>query len=345
MSVVPMKLLTITGPANLIDDVICTCLVNEQFHPVEASRVSGGSQNLPVSWSNQWKELLSTAEDLMETMDIPKEFLDFRQETLTMDLAKSYLDEVSAHLGEVASQREDLKRRIEDNAQDVEDLNKFLQLPSDLEEIYHLNYVRFRFGRMPREAYNACPSSSPKSMRSFSIPTQVGQDYAYLVYITPKNRGRRNDNLMSTLGFERMRLTGHTLGTPEETAHMLEEDSRQCEGSLAALEQDYATWLSDQRQKLQLTYSYIRFLYEAGEIKKYATQTLDGSFTLYGWVPASETDRVTARLSAFPDLLSSAEDPEQVKDEEPPVLLKNNFWARLFQPFTEMYGLPTLSRI
>ena len=36
-----------------------------------------------------------------------------------------------------------------------------------------------------------------------------------------------------------------------------------------------------------------------------------------------------------------AEDaPSTIQMETPPVKLKNNFWARLFQPFTEMYGLP-----
>ncbi len=341
MSVVPLKLLTVTGPVDRMDDVICTCLVNEQFHPVDATRVGGGSQALPFAWSNQWKDLLAKAEDLMQTMDVPKEFLDFRQEPLSMEAAAGYLDELAAHLEEVSSKRETLARRLEDNTRDVEDLQKFLQLPSDLEEIYHLNYVRFRFGRMPREAYNALTVKLSQMDEIILYPTQVEPEYAYLVYITPKNRAGKADNLMNSLGFERMRLTAHTLGTPEETAHMLEEDNRSCEQELEALEADYTAWLAAQRQRLQITYSYIRFLYEAGEIKKYAARTLDGSFTLYGWVPAAETDRITKRLSAHPDILVSAEDPEQVKGESPPVLLKNNFWARLFQPFTEMYGLPT----
>ncbi len=341
MSVVPMKLLTVTGPVDHIDNVICTCLVNEQFHPVEATHVGGGSQTLPYTWSNQWKALLSTAETLMDTMAVPKEFLDFRQEPLSMEQAKDYLSQLSAHLEEVSAQRAELSRRIEDNARDVEDLKKFLQLPSDLEEIYHLNYVRFRFGRMPREAYNALSVKLAQMDEILLYPTQVEQDYAYLVYITPKNRARKADNLMNSLGFERMRLTAHTLGTPEETAHMLEEDTQACRQSLTALEADYSAWLSSEQQKLQLTYSYIRFMYEAGEIKKYAARTLDGSFTLCGWVPAAEVNRITQRLSAFPDIMSSADDPAQVKGDSPPVLLKNNFWARLFQPFTEMYGLPT----
>ena len=51
MSVVPMKMLTVAGPAGAIDDVICTCLINQQFHPVETSAVAGKSMKLtPLAW-------------------------------------------------------------------------------------------------------------------------------------------------------------------------------------------------------------------------------------------------------------------------------------------------------
>ena len=78
MSVVPMKMLTVAGPAESIDDVICTCLVNEQFHPVEAARVANNDHLIPFEWTNPWQDTLSTAENLLEAMHIPLEFRDFR---------------------------------------------------------------------------------------------------------------------------------------------------------------------------------------------------------------------------------------------------------------------------
>ena len=86
MSVVPMKMLTVAGPAGAIDDVICTCLINQQFHPVETSAVAGKSMKLtPLAWSNPWQDLLSTAQKLLEEMDIPFTFQDFRQQQLAGD--------------------------------------------------------------------------------------------------------------------------------------------------------------------------------------------------------------------------------------------------------------------
>ena len=99
MSVVPMKMLTVAGPAAQIDEIICTCLVNEQFHPLEATHISGSDGHMmPFTWNNPWQEPLGTAEKLLETMGISLGFEDFRSEQLTFQNAKDYLDKASSVL-------------------------------------------------------------------------------------------------------------------------------------------------------------------------------------------------------------------------------------------------------
>ncbi len=340
MSVVPMKMLTVTGPADSIQDVICTCLMNEQFHPVEAARVAGNRNLIPFEWTNPWQDALTQAEKLMDAMGLPLSFADFRQQNLSMETAKARLEEISAALTGYSQRRSDLQNRIQDNTRDVQDLEKFLQLPGSLEDIYNLNYVRFRFGRMPRESYDSLTLKLSQMDDLILYPTQLGTDYVYLVYVTPKSRVSKTDNFINSLGFERMRLTSHTLGTPGQTSQMLEEDTQRCRQELEQLETQYAAWVTETQNHLMLTYSYVRFMYEASEIKKYAVHSDDSSFMLFGWVPAKELGRIKQRFSVFPDVMLSADSPSTVKGEDPPVLLKNNFWARLFQPFTEMYGLP-----
>ncbi len=340
MSVVPMKMLTVTGPAAQIHDVVCTCLINEQFHPVEASRMAGSRGLMPLAWTNSWQEALTQAETLMDAMGLPLAFTDFRRDPEAVDRAEQQLSDIRAELDQFSHQREELKARIQGNQRDIQDLEKFVQLPGSLEDIYHLNYVRFRFGRMPRESYDSLSVKLPQMEELILYPTQIETDYVYLVYVAPKSRVSKADNLLGSLGFERMRLTSHALGTPGQTSQMLEEDTLRCRQELEELEQRYAAWVTETGDRLRLLYSYVRFLYEAGELQKYAVQSEDGTFTLCGWVPAKELRRIQDRFAAFPDVMLTADSPSAVKGEAPPVLLKNNFWARLFQPFTEMYGLP-----
>ncbi len=339
MSVVPMKMLTITGASTLIDDVICTCLVNEPFHPVEASRISGNSIR-PFAWTNPWMDLLSISETLLESLDIPREFRDFRSTSPSMDSSKTYLELLSESIKALSTQKTALQDRIQTNSQDIRDLEKFTQLPSSLEDIYHLHHIHLRFGRIPRQSYDTLDIRLSGQDAILVYPTQLDPDFAYLVYVTPRNHTSKADSFMASLGFERMQLTSHALGTPEETAHQLELDTQNCQQELTRLESEYNMLIEQARTPLLTTYSYIRFMYEAGEVKKYAVYTDDTSFMICGWVPAKDLPHIENRFSAFPDVVLSAESPDAKKGDMPPVLLKNPLLGRLFQPFTEMYGLP-----
>ena len=341
MSVVPMKMLTVAGPAGAIDDVICTCLINQQFHPVEASTVAGKSMKLtPLAWSNPWQELLSIAQKRMEEMEIPFGFQDFRQAQLTRENAAEWLDTLSQQKAAFDQKEHLLTTQIRENTQAVEDLQRFAGLPSNLTDIYHLGYVRFRFGRMLREAFDSLNVKLGEKDEIILYPTELGQDFVYLCYVTPKSCAAKSDRFMDSLGFERMRLTDHVSGTPEDSARLLEGDTQSCQQALSQLHAEYEGWKQENSLRLQTVYSYLRFMYAAGEIKKYAALAEDQTFLLCGWIPSKELPKLHAAFGAFPDVMLAEDDPGAVKSETPPVKLKNNFWARLFQPFTEMYGLP-----
>ena len=341
MSVVPMKMLTLAGPGDAIDHVICTSLVNQQFHPVEAEGIlSKNTHMVPLSWNNPWQEPLSMVQKLMEQMEIPFAFADFRQEALDLDTARERLGALNGQFRQFADTRQQLERRISENTHEVEDLQRFAGLPSNLSEIYHLGYVRFRFGRMLREAFDSLSVKIEDNPEIILYPTQLGQDYVYLCYVTPKSCAGKSDRLMDSLGFERMRLTEHVAGTPEDTAVMLEADTNASREKLSRNQAAYDSWKQQATGELLLLYSYLKFMYGAGEIKKYAVMTEDQTFLLCGWAPVSAVAEIQKSLEPFPDVMLAQDDPASVKEQTPPVLLKNNFWARLFQPFTEMYGLP-----
>ena len=144
------------GPAETLNDVICTCLINEQFHPVEASGIAGKNAHLvPVSWSNPWQEPLSLVQKLLEETGLSCQFRDFRMAGLSLDTAKEQLSALNDAYDHYAQTQMRLEQQIEENTHEVQDLQKFAGLPSDLTDIYHLDYVRFRFGRMLREAFDS----------------------------------------------------------------------------------------------------------------------------------------------------------------------------------------------
>ena len=63
MSVVPMKLLTMAGPLERFDEVVRTCVIDQQFHPESTLQMMHGVKGLmALDYSNPYAALLRRAE-------------------------------------------------------------------------------------------------------------------------------------------------------------------------------------------------------------------------------------------------------------------------------------------
>lgn len=88
---------------------------------------------------------------------------------------------------------------------------------------------------------------------------------------------------------------------------------------------------------------YIEILYDAestrlvSEKAKKKLSSTEQCIHLCGWIPENESERVSGALSKF-NCAFEIEDPSE--DEEPPVLLRNNFFARTFEWVLGMYSYP-----
>ncbi len=68
----------------------------------------------------------------------------------------------------------------------------------------------------------------------------------------------------------------------------------------------------------------------------------DSLVLLEGWAPAAEVDEISRQMDVK-GVFFDVEDPETGDDI--PIKLKNNRFARLFEPLTEMYSLPNYSEL
>ncbi len=63
-------------------------------------------------------------------------------------------------------------------------------------------------------------------------------------------------------------------------------------------------------------------------------------FVVIGFIPKSEEERFRSLFADLPDIRLNIKPPESDPRLTPPVQLKNNFFAKPFEMFTEMYGAP-----
>ena len=66
MSVVPMKLLTVAGPLARFDDVMASCVIDQEFHPENALQLMKKVSGLrPLSFTNPYTPLLRRVEEVI----------------------------------------------------------------------------------------------------------------------------------------------------------------------------------------------------------------------------------------------------------------------------------------
>jgi V/A-type H+-transporting ATPase subunit I len=75
-----------------------------------------------------------------------------------------------------------------------------------------------------------------------------------------------------------------------------------------------------------------------------ASNAADGNLkVLTGWLPKDKTEEFNAFLETQSTVYFANEKPEA--NDQPPILLKNNRFARLFEPLTKLYSLPNYGEL
>ena len=92
MSVVPMKLLTVAGPLARFDDVMASCVIDQEFHPENALQLMKKVSGLrPLSFTNPYTPLLRRAEEVMTSLGLEPAYASVGED-LNPDALPAYFD-------------------------------------------------------------------------------------------------------------------------------------------------------------------------------------------------------------------------------------------------------------
>ena len=339
MSVVPMKLLTMAGPLERFDEVVRTCVIDQQFHPESTLQMMHGVKGLmALDYSNPYAALLRRAEEVADEAGVPLDYAPF-DPSLDSDGLSAYFDQLEQEMLSLKRRQQTLQQQAEESRTAAEQLENLRGLGTDLDELWGLDYVRFRYGWMPRETFDSFQVTLNDEEDIFFFPTTLGSHRVYGVYFTTQEAHRRVDTLFNSLHFTRIHIDVQPHGTAEAAIAAL---GRQAEQDALAADQAgraLATRRAEERKRLLSGYSYLRYQNECYDLRRYACRSRD-SFYLSGWVPAEAVNAFQEKMSRFPNLSCVVDDAGDVEYLKPPTKLKNSFLGRVFQPFLEMYGLP-----
>ena len=339
MSVVPMKLLTLAGPLDQFDQVVSTCVVDQQFHPENALRLMGGVKGvLPMEGANPYAPLLRRAEEVAREAGVELAYAPFPDKLPRKELS-AYFDGLEARVLELTRRKEELERQAAESAAVVEQLEYLRGIGTDLDELWGLEYARFRYGYLPRETYDSFQETLNQEEDILFVPTTVGPRRVYGVYFTTKDARNRVDMLFSSLHFTRVNLEVQPHGTVDQATAELTAQAEAKKQKAAQAAEELKALREQEKGRLLSDYAYLRYHSECRDLRRYACRSRD-SFYLVGWVPEDALDGLREKMAKFSELSCVIDVADDVEGFKPPTKLKNPFLGRVFQPFLEMYGLP-----
>lgn len=343
MAVAPIKSIGIIGLMSELDKVIKVCGQSQVFHPDEATHFYSDTKNfVPIADKNPYSEFLSELEDLLQMAGIKPEYTETRRFKVNEAGLRDYLDGLDKELGGLIREHTAVEQQMEQCRRSLEETSHFFGMDLEMDKINACRFIKANFGRLPKESYQKLDAYSDNPYLVF-FPCTSDETHYWGVYIAPVEKSDDIDRIFSALYFEHYEISGMD-GTPEQHFEKLQGEFSELEKRFeetSALVEEYK---KQHLGELMRYYSKLKELDTCYSVKKYVLK-YHKSFILVGWIPAEEEEQMLQKLNAVNSVECTVSDGKDELKHIPPTRLKNNFFARPYEFFVDMFGLPSYNEI
>ncbi len=336
-----MKLVRVDGLLSHLDELIASCCLTGDFHPEPAVQHMSGSlgyvtlseENPYTSDVQQMEELFALAgqtDDLPQLTGKPRHIKDEELERV---------HQAAARLHDLSAEREQLQADKQDLQESLSKYSHFKGLDVPLDQILNCQYIKIRFGFLPRASYARMMVAYAENPHVLFVTCGEEPAGYWGLYFTPRETADEIDGIFSTLFFERLYLPKAT-GTAGEIVQELEAQLAGLDQKMDALRQKFTDYWGQEKAPLIEIYQQLKWHQNVFDMRHYAAFR-DNYFFFVGWVPADKSEEFAKKARAIPKMRITVSDPGEVDTSQPPTKLKNSWFARPFEMFVDMYGLPS----
>ncbi|MDP4153612.1 MAG: V-type ATPase 116kDa subunit family protein [Bacillota bacterium] len=344
MAVEKMKLVNVFGPVPLIDDVISRLCINNDFHPENVSDVSRKTKGFfPFDTPNPYAGLLKKIYAILKRANIEPDFSSFQNDKITLDDLEKDISTVEDELISILDQHEKNSAEMTENHQIMLQIAPIINTDVTLDYLFNLEYIKFRFGRMPVDSYDLLCTQKFDESKYLYVVSSTDKSYVWLMYFVPRQHEEFVDSLFASLHFERTKINQRAHGTPKNAMAEIEEAQKDLEKRDKKLLEDLEVFINNNKERLLKLYSRLKYENDAFEIRRYAIHTND-SFYMAGWVPeckCADFEKVANTFGVVPCVF---EDPDESLPT-PPTKLKNLKIFKPFEEFVKLYGMPLYNEV
>lgn len=343
MSVEKIQLITLTGDAALLNDTLRICLEGENFQPETAGEhFSSLKHYTKIIEENPYKQLLDRLQSIAASAGKEPVLCDY-DPALELTGCTAAIDALEQNLSALRDELDALTKEVEYCEACMTQLEHFEAMDVSLQDLFDCEFVDIRFGRLPVGSYAAAVSYAEKFGNVVFVPFSTDEHYCWGMYVTPKEYTDQVDLTFAVLFFERLHVPD-AVSTPAEAMQHLKEQLTPDKQRINEIRVSLAEYWDREDHLCDRIFSYLTKQAQLCDIRKYALIHAD-HFIVMGWVPAGDLPAFRQRIADLKDVEVTVTDSNQVKSMSPPVRLKNSFFARPFEFYTKMFGMPTYGEI
>ena len=339
--IVKMKFLSITGPKADIDRVVGQYLSKYEIHLENALAELKTVQNLtPYIQINPYRETLKLAKDYMELLPEEARHTD---KSMTPEQAVACIEQTDQTLAKLREERAELEAKRNKCQELSSKIEPFQDIPCSLSSLLDFKFIRFRFGKIPKEYYIKFENYIYENADTVFYRCHSDSQYVWGIYFSPRDQINRIDAVYASMHFERVYLPDEYEGIPEEAYHKLVSDTEKANQAIQACNERMTDYLQSHAEELAGAYHRLSNMSENFDVRKLAACTKSKSETFYilcGWMSAKDADEFQKEIADDPDLYCFVEDNNSNVLSQPPTKLKNPKIFKPFEMFVKMYGLP-----
>ena len=302
MAIVKMKYVSVATDESHIDEMVLDGVHSGLLHAVHAADIiNEDNGGHLINDENPYSGYLQTLQNFAHSVNYTLDPERAPKKHYTNEEMDAFIDELDETFG------------LETDA------NTVLLTPDDeqalgalsecgFERMHACQYLNFGFGRLPRESYKKLSMYKDEIFVHHHV--HETPQYVWMLYVTSDSYVDKVRKIFKDLYFEPIDIP--MIDVKKQLEHYKDQ-----------IDDIYA--FCNEENSVHELYPYIAEINE--------------KYLLSGFVKVDEVDHYKA---IFKDLPSTIEvkDPSEVPDLECPTLLKNNWFAKPFEMFLGMYGVP-----
>ena len=341
MSVEKMKLLSITGKEENIDGFISDYLLDSGMQTEDAVKVYEKGWKLKnFEYDGTAKELMKDCRELLDKYEI-KYNKDSESENIEKSLTSinEELEEIKESFRKIEDEISESKKVLEELRKKSEFLMNTKNLDIDLNSLFNLEYVKFRYGKITKSNLDKLEKSLGNLNTIIIKVSEDEEENAWVMCFTTKESVAKTDSYLNMFKFERIWIPDELSGNPKDIWIDCEKDIQKYTFEIQTKEEELNRIINRDEDELRNLYADINLYIKINNVKKFMAYDENGQFYIIGWVPAKELNRILPKLSKEKDIKYFVKNHDEVASI-PPTKLKNNGIVKPFETIVRMYGLP-----